>query len=514
MKLVTSEQMLKIDRETIDQRGIPGLDLMENAGSGIAREIKLILSSKKSDVTIFCGKGNNGGDGFVIGRYLHEARHTVTIYYPSPVEKLSADAQTNFEKANQLDIKLIALNSVEDLPERLETDCIIDAIFGTGFSDSPRGLLKDMIDFINRCNVLTVAVDMPSGLNADNGTFSGSVIEADYTFTLAQPKYGLFISPGREMSGQVEIIPIGIPDDVVDSFNLDCDILTAKKVTSLLPERKPDGHKGDFGRVMVLAGSTGMTGAAILAGKATLRSGCGLVKICCPETILPTIASNIIEAVTEPLPDIKKQGKLALRGLGQIRKIASENDSVIIGPGLGQHFQTTELIRRFVTELDKPMIIDADGLNALVGHTEILKNKKGSPTLTLTPHPGEFKRLLGCEVETDYLKRIEQAKKFATEHGVTLVLKGSPTIIADKNGQCALNPTGNNGMATGGSGDVLSGIIGTLLAQGLSPFDSACAGVYVHGLAGDLAADEFTQRSVIAGDIVDYLSEAFIFLGV
>ncbi|MEA1981284.1 MAG: NAD(P)H-hydrate dehydratase [candidate division Zixibacteria bacterium] len=512
MKLVTSEQMRNIDREAIDIKKIPSLELMENAGRGIAQAIiqSLFYNINNRKVIIFCGKGNNGGDGFVVGRYLFQAGCEVTIYYPSPENKLSVDASENCNKAKKLNINMHEIDSIDSLPNNLAADFIIDAVFGNGFAGAPRGLLGDMIEYINSQNITTIAIDMPSGLNADNGQYEGCVVQADYTFTLALPKLGMYVSPGRELSGEIQIIPIGIPDDVIENFNLKTDLLTTQKISSLLPSRKPDGHKGDFGKILCIAGSSGLTGAAILTAKTALRSGCGLVKVACPHSILPTIASSVTEATLAPMPDVKKNGHLALRGLGQLLELANEHDSIIIGPGLGQHYETKELVKRFVARCDKPMIIDADGLNALVKFTKILKEKR--TRCVLTPHPGEFFRLTGNKVADDIQKRIAQASSFAKEYGVVLVLKGSPTLIADTDGKVALNPTGNNGMATGGSGDVLSGIIGTLLGQSVSAFDSACGAVYIHGLSGDFGTEEIGARSLISGDLVDYLPEAFQFL--
>jgi NAD(P)H-hydrate epimerase len=373
-------------------------------------------------------------------------------------------------------------------------------------------LTAEIIDYINLQPQHTIAIDLPSGLNADNGQHEGVAVRADYTCTLALPKYGLYVTPGRELAGAVIIVPIGIPDQVVDSIDLKVDLITPDRVAALIPERKPDGHKGDFGKLFVLAGSTGMTGAAAMAARSALRSGCGVVKVGCPHTALPLIASSVVEATTWPLPDVAKKGALALRALGEVRKLAAQHDAVAVGPGIGTHHETSELIRRFVVDREQPLVIDADGLNALAGHADLLTQSKAP--LVLTPHPGEFCRLAELDATPgDIHERIKTAQQFTNEHKVILVLKGSPTIVADANGDCFLNPTGNSGMATGGSGDVLTGVIGSFLAQGVRPIDAAVIGVFVHGLAGDLAADQLTQRSVIAGDLVDYLSEAYETLG-
>jgi len=463
-------------------------------------------------VSIFCGKGNNGGDGFVIGRYLHKAGVAVTIYFVGPIEKLSEDGRLNFDRAAGQGVSLVQINSISDLPDRIESGCVIDAIFGTGFTGSPRGLTAEIIEYLNCQSGCVVAVDVPSGVDADNGRHQGVAVQADYTFTLGLPMYGLYVSPGRELAGAVQTVPIGIPDSVISKFDLKVELITPEMVAGLIPARKPDGHKGDFGKLFVLAGSTGMTGAAAMAAKSALRSGCGLVKVGCPRTVLPLLATLVMEATSHPLPDVAKKGALALRGLGEARVLASEHDAVAVGPGLGQHHETRELVRRFMLKLDKPAVVDADGLNALVGHLEVLKEAEGRTILT--PHPGEFKRLAGETVPSDIHERIDVSRKFAHDHNVVLVLKGSPTVVADPSGVCYVNSTGNCGMATGGSGDVLTGAIGSFLAQGRSCLDAALCGVYFHGLAGDLAAEELTERAVIAGDMIDFLPEAFAVLGV
>jgi hydroxyethylthiazole kinase-like uncharacterized protein yjeF len=551
MKLVTAEQMRMIDRKTIEGRIVSGPDLMENAGRGIAQRLLsgVIDTSMNEKVAVFCGKGNNGGDGFVIGRYLMETGAPVTTYFIGPVDELSPDARLNFDRAAQLGMKLIRVSAIEDVPANLDCDYIIDAIFGTGFTGAPRGLAAELIEYINHQSDKTIiAVDLPSGLNADTGQHEGAVVKADYTFPLALPKLGLYVSPGRELAGEVQVIPIGIPDQVIEKFDLPVELITPEMVSSRLPFRKPNGHKGDFGKLLVLAGSTGLTGAAAMAAKSALRCGCGLVKVGCPHTTLPTIASLAIEATLWPLPDVAKKGALALRGLGEVRKLVEEHDAVIVGPGLGRHHETQELVRRFLSTIDKPAIVDADALFALEGHTDVLnvgqvslrpaydrqvgqvsprpandrqesvtpalREKEIKAPLVLTPHPMEFKRLTGAmpPPESEIQRRIETAVNAAHGLGCVMVLKGSPTLVADPSGACYFNPTGNNGMATGGSGDVLSGAIGSFLAQGMSPLDASICGVYIHGLAGDFAADNLTVRGMIAGDIMDCLPDALAML--
>ncbi|MCP4683822.1 MAG: NAD(P)H-hydrate dehydratase [bacterium] len=509
MKLVTSDVMRQIDREAIEARGIPSEQLMENAGQGIAARIlaNLLPSAGSGSVAVLCGKGNNGGDGFVVARHLYRAGVKVSVYFMGPLTKLSTDAKLNFDRAAGMGLDLLEITSIEDLPDVFEDDVLVDAIFGTGFSGAPHGLAAEVIDYIAEQDCLIASVDLPSGVNADDGQFEGAVVPADYTYTLAQPKYGLYLSPGRELAGDVEIVPIGIPEEVVPAFDLKIDLITEEYVSDTLPLRKADGHKGDFGRVLLVAGATGLTGAAALAGESTLRSGCGLAKLACPKTTQPILAQKLTEVMTHPLPDVAKKGALALRSLGEVRKLLDEYDALVLGPGIGRHHETFELVRRMVSKLQKPAIIDADGLNALVGHLEILRDC--AAPLVLTPHPGEFKRLAEVDVPEDINERTQVARKFAAEHDVVLVLKGSPTLVAGPDGDCWLNPTGNDGMATGGSGDVLSGIIGSFLAQDMRPIDAAVCGVYVHGLAGDLAAEALTARAMIAGDMIEYLPQVF-----
>ncbi|MDF1545853.1 MAG: NAD(P)H-hydrate dehydratase [bacterium] len=514
MYLVTAEQMRRIDSEAINKKGIPSLELMENAGRGIAEQIQTdILSGINSaNIILFCGNGNNGGDGFVIARYLKEQGHKPQVYYPGPEEKLSEDCAANLKRAKEIGVTIEQVQDIKQIiVDTNACDLVVDAIFGTGFSGAPRGVPGDLIRYINDLDLTVVSVDLPSGLNADNGQHQGEVVSADYTYPLALPKYGLYVSPGRELSGKIRVVPIGIPENVIASIGLNCSLTTSTKVTLSLPKRDAEGHKGTFGKLLIVAGSLGMTGAAALAAKSALRSGCGMTKIGCPSSVLPVISTLCAESTGHPLPEVRKKGALALRSLGEIKRLLPQHDALVLGPGLGQHHETAKLVYRLVAALELPTVVDADGLNAIARNTSVLKESK-CKALVLTPHPGEFQRLTGEEAPVEIHERISTAVRFATEFGIVLVLKGSPTIIANSEGKVALNPTGNHGMATGGSGDVLSGIIGSLLAQGMGAFEAATAGVYIHGLAGDLASDMLTPRSVIASDILDNIPDALMYL--
>ncbi|MDZ4722603.1 MAG: NAD(P)H-hydrate dehydratase [candidate division Zixibacteria bacterium] len=512
MKLVTAAQMRRIDRLTSEQTELSSARLMENAGSGIAELIisALLPASEGSVIHIYCGRGNNGGDGFVLARHLAEEGASVTVFYIGPTEKISQETRLNLDHAIADGIHTVEISSVDDLPHPDECDLVVDAILGSGSEGAPEGLAAEMIEHINLHDCIVVSVDIPSGVNPDSGEAVGAVVEADYTYALGLPKYGLFLTPGRELAGEIEVIPIGIPDEIVESVAKDCLLLTDDAVADLLPERKFDGHKGEFGKLCVIAGSTGLTGAAALAGLSALRSGCGTVVVGTPASVQPILAIKLTEVMTHPLPDVGKKGALALRALGEIRALIKKHDAVVIGPGLGRHHETFELVRRLVAKMDKPCLIDADGLNALAGQLAMLRDCSIPPILT--PHGGEFERLTGLKTPDDIHQRIALVRKVATENKIVLVLKGSPTLVATPAGEVYLNPTGNNGMATGGTGDVLSGIIGSFLAQGMTPDAAAVCGVYVHGLAGDFVAETFTQRAMIAGDIMESLPYAFEYL--
>ncbi len=511
MKLVTSSLMRAIDRETIDTHGISGPSLMENAGQGIAELIlsDLIDSPSDTKVALFCGKGNNGGDGYVVARGLYDAGVDVRVFFLGPIDQLSVDARLNFDRAAGLGIALTEITAAKDLPAQLDCDIAIDAVFGTGFVGAPHGLAAEMIEYINLQDVTVVSIDLPSGLNADTGQHGGCVVDADYTYTLALPKYGLFLSPGRELAGEIDVVPIGIPDAVIEKFGAPVELITSEWVVAALPVRKPDGHKGDFGKLLVVGGSTGLTGAATLAALAAARSGCGTVRVGCPTSVQPVLAVKLTECMTVPLPDVRKRGALALRSLGEVRKLVTLHDALVIGPGLGLHHETAELVRRLLGNMAIPSIVDADALKALKGHAEQLAERTGTGEVILTPHAGEFEVMTGTAVPSDIHERIALAIKTARAMKAVLVLKGSPTVVASPGGICYLNPTGNSGMATGGSGDVLSGMIGSFLAQGLCAIDAARCGVYFHGLAGDIAAEKHTERAMIAGDLIETLPLVF-----
>ena len=509
MRLVNAEQMRAIDRRAIDTEKIPSLELMENAGRGIYLFIKdnLLLQFERPRIAIVCGRGNNGGDGFVVGRYLVGDGYEVDFFLAGDDDKLSDDCRVNYEAACPPGQEIIKIIDESQLPDFSPYDLIIDAIFGTGFSGAPQGIIAAVIERINEAEMMVAAIDAPSGLDVSTGQIEGAAVAADYTLTLALPKPGLFVTPGRELAGTVAVIPIGIPSDVVASFDITSNLITGEMVSFALPLPAPDSHKGDFGKVFILAGSPGLTGAATLSGLAAARSGSGLVTVGCPASLNPILEAKLTEVMTAPLPELKNRSVLSLRARGEIRRHLKERDAVAIGPGLGRHRETGELVRRLIGELEIPAVIDADGLFPLAGENSPLVAAHGP--LVLTPHPGEFARLTGVVPDANPIDNFGLIIEYAGKFKSVIVLKGSPTLVASPEGQLFLNPTGNWGMATGGSGDVLTGIIVALLGQSLSPLEAAICGVYIHGLAGDLAVEHIHPRSLIAGDLIDFLGRAF-----
>jgi NAD(P)H-hydrate epimerase len=509
MKLVTAEQMRAIDNRAINDVKIPSLELMENAGRGIFRYIRenLLLAFEHPRIAVVCGRGNNGGDGFVIGRYLIEDGREVDFFLAGNDDKLSDDCRVNYDKIRRAGKTVALIADESQLPDLSTYDVIIDAIFGTGFSGAPQGIAEAVIRKIALAGKMVVAVDAPSGLDVSTGQVEGAVVKADYTLSLALPKPGLFVSPGRELAGTVAVIPIGIPEDVIASFNIQSNLITGDMVAFLLPTPPADAHKGDFGKIFIVAGSPGLTGAATMAGLAAARSGSGLVTVGVPASLNPIMEVKLTEVMTAPLPELKHRAVLALRARGEIRRFFADRDAAAIGPGLGRHHETGELVRRLIADLEIPAVIDADGLYPLSGDDSPLLSDHGP--LVLTPHPGEFARLTGILPDDNPINNFELIRDHARKYQSVIVLKGSPTLVASPEGEIFLNPTGNWGMATGGSGDVLTGIIVALLGQSLSPLEASICGVFLHGLAGDLAVENIYPRSLIAGDLIDYLSPAF-----
>jgi hydroxyethylthiazole kinase-like uncharacterized protein yjeF len=506
MKVVSPTEMKEIDRKAIFDVGIPGCVLMENAGRGIVQIIKDKFKELDNlKVAIVCGRGNNGGDGFVIARWLKNQGAEPHIFLLGNKEDVKGDAKTNLDIILKMGFKIREIKKSKDIPKFNQFDLLVDAIFGTGFKGSVEGIPKEVIDSMNNAGIPILAVDVPSGLDASNGGVEGSCIKAAFTCTMALPKRGLLLYPGREYTGELHVIDISVPRELYGEINLE--LLESTEMRLLLPKRPPDGHKGSFGRIFMLAGSVGMTGAACLSSMAALRIGAGLVFLGIPESLNSILEEKVTEVITKPLPETESK-TFGLAAFDLICDEFSESDVLVMGPGLGRHEETAGLIRKILPKISVPTIIDADGINNLT--LDDLKAVKGP--IMITPHPGELSRLMGRSVKEIQRDRIEAAKSTAKELGLPVVLKGASTIIAVPDGKTYINPTGNSGLATAGSGDVLTGIIAGLLAQGLSLADAARLGVYIHGLAGDIAADKKTEYGMIASDVLEAIPEAIVAL--
>ncbi len=506
MKIVTNEQMMQLDELAVSKYGIPGVVLMENAGTNIVFEV-MAMNPSKQRVHLFCGMGNNGGDGFVAARHLSNNGFPVTVYVVGKLSDLKGDSYLNYQviKKMQLNIEIISdgggINKMEK--NIRPTDMIVDALIGTGLNREVTGIYGEVIDSINRNPAIVLSVDIPSGVDANNGRVLGRAIEADKTVTFALPKIGNILFPGAKYQGELLIKKISIPDGVLDDLQIQTNLITRADVMPMLKTRERDTHKGTYGKANLIAGSFGMTGAAILAARACLRSGAGLLKLYIPESLNTIITTSIPEVVTVPLTEMRK-GVIAINQLDRIVEDAKKATVTAVGPGCGDTSELLELIRRLLRDLEIPIILDADGLNALSRDIDLLNRKKS--TVIITPHPGEMSRLTGLGIKEINEEPMRVAKEFAKEFDVICILKGSRTVIATPSGELFINASGNPGMATAGSGDVLTGILTSLIAQGIQPIEASMLAVYLHGVSGDLMAEKRGEYSLIASDIVEGLT--------
>jgi len=508
MKVVTAGEMRDIDRTTIRKLGMSSLVLMERAGKSVADRIVEIFDRRR--VVIISGGGNNGGDGIVTGRILKNRGWDVRVLLLISEDRLSPDCLSQYRLAREmkLDIefrKRITENDVRD-------SVIVDAMLGTGLNKPVQGTLLHAISAINRAPSPVVAVDIPSGVSSDDGRIMGQAVRADYTVTFGLPKLGHFLYPGAEYRGRLFVEDIGFPEFLLESDNLKHHLTDAAFVGGVIRKRRPHTHKGTYGHVLVLAGSRGRTGAALLAARGCMRAGAGAVTMGVPESLLDVFQARVTEEMTLPLPD-DGSGTLSHSSAARVIDFINDSaDAVLVGPGLGVSDDLKRFVAEVVAEAGKPLLIDADGLNCLAADIGVFKKVKAP--VVITPHPGEMARLLNgagkrtTAKETDE-ERVGVARDFASDHGVTCVLKGAPTITAFPDRTVFINTTGNPGMATAGSGDVLAGIVAAFLAQGVDAPTAAACGVYLHGLAGDRARDELGEYSLIAGDLIEYLPRAF-----
>lgn len=507
MKIVTSQQIKNIDRRAIHGFGIPGPVLMENAAAAVMAEMERFFEGlANARIGIICGKGNNGGDGLALARRLSIRGVAVRVALLSSFAAVKGEAKVNLSILRKTDVELVQNASSRSLADIIAwSDVLVDAMLGVGLSSPLKGTYAQAVDMINASGNPVVAVDIPTGIDADTGAVLGAAVKADLTVTMALLKRGLVLYPGAAYAGAVRIADIGIPREVIEKEKASMSLLDRGAVRGVISTRVLDAHKGDFGHLMVVAGSPGKAGAAVMAAAGALRAGAGLVSVATPNNLVPIIQSRIAEAMCVPSAE-SREGTLGVGSEEELLKAMRKMSACAIGPGLSTHYETVQAVRSLIQRLTIPAVIDADGLNALVGFTDILKRVKAS--VILTPHPGEMGRLLGISSDEVQKDRITIASGFALKHNVTLVLKGAATLVATPQGWVFVNSTGNPGMATGGTGDALTGMIGGFLAQGYGASQAACLGVYLHGLAGDLAAKEKGETSMLAGDLIEKIPEA------
>jgi NAD(P)H-hydrate epimerase len=510
LKIVTAAQMQALDRRTIEDAKVPGLTLMERAGAGVVASVEALVGPLRGKtISIVCGKGNNGGDGLVVARLLRQQGVKVLVLLMTPSTELSHDAKVMCRRFTKVagSSAVRTLTSMDQVRKPLATsDAIVDALLGTGLSSSVSGHYRDAINLINEAGRPVISADLPSGIHTDSGTVMGSAVRATVTVTFGAPKLGLYLGAGVDHTGTVRIVDIGIPPSFIDAVQSRILLMTGASASRALPIRRPSAHKGTFGHAGIIAGSVGKTGAAALAAKAALRMGAGLVTVATPSSVNDTLEAKLLEAMTIPMPETSAR-TLARSGLDPLLAFVRARSAIAIGPGLTTNPETVDLVQALIQRMEKPCVLDADALNALSGRASLLTECKIPPILT--PHPGEMARLeVDATPQSVNADRIGLASQFARERGVFLVLKGARTVVARPDGTVAICPTGNPGMATAGTGDVLTGMIVGLLAQGVPQWEAACAATYLHGAAGDLAAAARGQVGMIAGDLVEEISHA------
>jgi ADP-dependent NAD(P)H-hydrate dehydratase / NAD(P)H-hydrate epimerase len=512
VRILNAGQMREADRRTIQDVGIASLVLMENAGRQVVAAIESLfpdLSDRR--IAIVCGKGNNGGDGFVTARTLQQRGFDVSVFVIGRVTEIKGDARTNLEILGRVGqpVVEVADETAWELhgAEIAGHDIIIDAMFGTGLSQPLTGFYETVVADINEAGVPIVSIDVPSGMSADTSDLIGDCIEATVTITLGAPKLPLVLPPAEMKSGEVVIADIGIPGDIFDQLDgPEIELLTRERMRALLQPRAADAHKGDFGRVLVVAGSVGKAGAAVLCGQGAMRAGAGLVTVASPQSCQPTVAAHVVEYMTEAL-DETAEGTVQHSALDAVLGI--DADVIVAGPGLGRGEAVTQFVRALLDSSEGPLVLDADALNAFESEPAALIGREGRDVI-ITPHPGEMARLVGCTVEDLQADRIGITTDFARRHKVYVVLKGYRTLVVTPDEKVFVNPTGSPGMATGGTGDVLAGMLAGFLAQ-LLDAEAACKlAVYIHGSAGELADADSGEVSMTAGDLVEHIGDAIL----
>ncbi|MFZ1030809.1 MAG: NAD(P)H-hydrate dehydratase [Candidatus Acidiferrales bacterium] len=520
MKILTTEEMGQVDRLTTARYGIPGLALMENAGAGVARFIAQRWPDfAQRRIMVLCGKGNNGGDGFVVARHLRDLGAKPLIHLLADPEEMRGDAATNYKRWQETygELHVIRDSSAWQSAKAAlaSADIVVDAILGTGTRGAVAGLLAEVIEAVNQrrgpARSAVVAVDIPSGLVADTGEADGPVVKAAYTVTFTAPKSGMIGGASGNFVGQLKVHDIGSPPELIEEVGTsDVRWVDGREVSKFAQPRRADGNKGSYGHALIVAGSVGKSGAAVLASWAALRTGAGLVTVATPDAVLPIVAAHTPEIMTEPMP-ATEAGTISLRSFEYERfdKIVKGKRALAIGPGLTTHDETQQFVHAVVAKRAVPIVLDADGLNAFAGRALELKN--GTGPIALTPHPGEMARLVGCEIKDVQAWRLGVARKSAADWNAFVILKGHQTVIASPDGQIFINSTGNPGMGTGGTGDVLTGMLAGLTAQfATSDWVRVLAfGVYLHGLAGDIAYADAGEAPLLASDLIHAIPRAY-----
>lgn len=508
MKLATAAQMRELDRKAIEVWRIPSIDLMERAAAEVAQAALDLLPDKpnKCRAAVFCGAGNNGGDGIGAARLLFLMGLKVRIFLVGDYDRLTPDAMEETGRLSECGVELEEFDPVDESQAAWArgSQTVIDAIFGVGLSRevAPESKFAAAIDLINSCRGTVIAADIASGVEADTGRMLGRAVRAARTVTFSLKKIGQAAGEGALLSGDVTVHDIGIPAALVRKVVCPVQTAEADFAAAALPPRKPDGHKGDFGKLLVVGGAVGYTGAPYLTAQAAARSGCGLVYLGVPDSVWQVEAAKCVSAMPFPL-ESDWSGKFGRKAISTVLEKLDGCDVLAIGPGLGRDAGTAQMVREVLQRTEKPVVLDADGINALEGHIDILDQRRGRVTI-LTPHDGEFARL-----GTLMGDRVGTARAFAQEHGCVLVLKGHRTITAVPEGNALVNATGNSGLAKGGSGDVLTGLIASLLAQGAAPVMAAAGGVWIHGRAADLAARELTAYCLTPEDVIGAFPKVF-----
>jgi hydroxyethylthiazole kinase-like uncharacterized protein yjeF len=507
MKVLNTEQMRSIDRRTIKEIGILGPILMENAGIQIMKALKSKFPEpQKEKIVVVAGKGNNGGDGLVVGRHLFNQGCRPQVLLLGRKQEIKGDAALNLKIAQRIGIEIFEITSPQSWARHKgkvsQSTLLIDAIFGTGLTKPATGLYAKVIEDINKSKAYKLAVDIPSGLSSDSYQIIGACVKADLTVTLAAPKIAHVFPPAEDWIGELVVGEISVPPFLFEDDDLKLELVEKKHILSYFKKRKRDTHKGTYGHLFIISGSLGKTGAAVMAGKAALKMGAGLVTVGTPQSCLPVVARPMVELMTEPLPETEER-TISSEALEKAKALLKGKDALLIGPGISTHKSTSNFVLSLLPKIKLPVVIDADALNILAFKPELLKSLP-KPSI-LTPHPGEFARLLHLTTRDVLERKLELVPEFSKKYGVYLVLKSYKSLISTPEGKVYINPTGNPGMATAGSGDVLSGMIASMIIQEKNLLNATLAAVYVHGLSGDIGAEKLGEKFLTAANIINYL---------